>query len=120
MAKPLWTYMVVKTLVMPPSEFTVMHFFTDKLHSVETRTFLQVLTSSYEAVTWERFSCLGWDLKYIKEQEYCHPSQMTILWSQHWLVAQESRLQVSVLQDVWMSESCIPGKTCGHQTVSYS
>ena len=84
------------------------------------QNFLQVLTSSYEALTWERFLCLGWDLKYIKEQENCQPSQIIILWSRHWLVAQESRFQVSVLQDVWMSESCIPGKLSGHQTISYS
>lgn len=43
MAKPLWTYMVVKILVMPPSEFTVMHFFTCKLCSVETKMFCRYL-----------------------------------------------------------------------------
>lgn len=50
MAKPLWTYMVVKTLVIPPSEFPVMHFFTDKLYSVEPELFAgtyQFLWSSY-------------------------------------------------------------------------
>lgn len=84
------------------------------------QNFSQVLTSSYEALTWERFSCLGWHLKHIKEQENCHLSQIIILWSKHWLVAQESRFQVPVLQDVWMSESCIPGKLSGYQTISYS
>lgn len=50
MAKPLWIYMVVKTLVMPPSEFTVMYFFTDKLYSVRPELFAgtyQFLWSSY-------------------------------------------------------------------------
>lgn len=50
MAKPLWTYMVAKTLVMPPSEFIVMHFFSDKLYSVRRELFAstyQFLRSSY-------------------------------------------------------------------------
>lgn len=114
-AKPLWTYRVVKTPVMPPSEFTVMHFFHSQITFCWDENSLQVLTSSYEALTWERFLCLGWDLKYIKEHDHCHPSQIVVLWTRHWLVAQESRFQVSVLQNVWMSSSCISGlQTIGH------
>lgn len=116
MAKPLWTYTVVKLESCPHQN---LH--SDKLYSGETRTFCRYLPVHMKLLPGKDIlGCLGWDLKYIKEQETCHPSHITIVWSRNWLVAQESRFQVSVLQDIWMSESCIPGKLSGHQTISYS
>lgn len=71
MDKPLWTYMVMKTLVMPLLEFTAMHSFTEKLYSLETKPFAstyQFLWSSYLG------NILMPRMKHIKEQENCHPS----------------------------------------------